>query len=150
MAQRASDPLPEDPSNPLLNSTCFDLLLIELVPMTYRIAADLAAKEDAWLATKRPRSLQARANRQSLQSQSLSATGAVGTTSTAGASKSKKDAAKPPLSEEEKALAGLGIGQVGGTAPGADEEELREAVFYRLDGMGYRVGLGITEKYVCA
>ncbi|KAF2095297.1 transport protein particle component, partial [Rhizodiscina lignyota] len=80
-----------------VSATCFDLLLIELVPMAYRIAADLAAKEEVWLASKR------RTN--------------------------------------------LGVGGIGGTAPGLDEEELRETVFFRLDSIGYRVGLALAERF---
>ena len=30
----------------------------------------------------------------------------------------------------------------------ADEEEVREAMFYRLEGLGYRVGQGLAERYV--
>lgn len=29
-----------------------------------------------------------------------------------------------------------------------DDEELKEAMFYRLEGLGYRVGLGIVERSV--
>jgi hypothetical protein len=29
-----------------------------------------------------------------------------------------------------------------------DEEEEREAVFWRLEGIGYRVGQGLVERYV--
>lgn len=29
-----------------------------------------------------------------------------------------------------------------------DEDEEREAVFFRLEGLGYRVGLGLVERYV--
>lgn len=28
-----------------------------------------------------------------------------------------------------------------------DEDEEREAVFFRLEGLGYRVGLGLVERY---
>jgi len=31
-----------------------------------------------------------------------------------------------------------------------DEEELKEAMFYRLERLGYRVGLGLVERCVCA
>lgn len=34
----------------------------------------------------------------------------------------------------------------GGGAGGLDEEELREAMFYRLEMLGYRVGLGVVER----
>jgi len=41
-------------------------------------------------------------------------------------------------------------GPVGGGGGGAtatvDDEEAREAVFHRLEGLGYRVGLGIVER----
>jgi hypothetical protein len=33
----------------------------------------------------------------------------------------------------------------GGTAT-VDEEEAREAVFHRLENLGYRVGLGVVER----
>lgn len=38
-----------------------------------------------------------------------------------------------------------GAGGIGGTT--LDEEEAREAVFHRLETLGYRVGLGIVERY---
>jgi hypothetical protein len=31
-----------------------------------------------------------------------------------------------------------------------DEDEERDAVFYRLEMLGYRVGQGLVERYVCA
>lgn len=135
----ASAPGPQDPTvdvpGAYVATTVLDLLLIELVPMAYRIAADLAAKEEAWLATKR-RSL--KPNRNSLQS----------ATTNAGAGSVQAPKTGPlgvPNAGPE--MASLGIGGIGGTAPGVDEEELRETVFYRLEHIGYRVGLGITEKF---
>ncbi|KAI9810960.1 MAG: Trafficking protein particle complex subunit 33 [Pycnora praestabilis] len=65
-----------DPHATFLNSTCLDLLLIELVPMAYRIADELS------------------------------------------------------MSGEK-----------------LDDEERREAVFYRLDMLGYRVGQGLVERF---
>lgn len=130
---------PQDPSVDIpgayVATTVFDLLLVELVPMTYRIAADLAAKEEAWLASKR-RSL--KPNRNSLQSATTNAAGEP-------LQASKPGAIGVPNAGPE--MAGLGVGGIGGTAPGADEEELRETVFYRLELIGYRVGVGITEKF---
>jgi trafficking protein particle complex subunit 6 len=74
-------PLPpynaSDPHATFLNSSCLDLLLIELVPMAYRIANEFN------------------------------------------------------LSDEK-----------------LDDEEEREAVFYRLDMLGYRVGQGLAERCV--
>ena len=50
---------------------------------------------------------------------------------------------------------GLGAGGVGGNegeeedgAGELDEEAYRDAVSFRLDGLGYRVGQGLSERYV--
>ncbi|KAJ4363298.1 hypothetical protein N0V95_001071 [Ascochyta clinopodiicola] len=103
-----------DPTFSLLNSTCLDLLLIELVPMAYRITADLALREEEWTGASTTK-----ANRLSSQSNDASSTAAGAAAGTIGA---------------------------GGTAT-VDEEESREAVFHRLESLGYRVGLGIVERF---
>lgn len=76
-------PLPpynaSDPQATFLNSSCFDLLLIEMVPFAYRLAQQLTVERSG-------------ANTQ------------------------------------------------------VDEEEQREAVFRRLDALGYRVGQGLVER----
>ncbi|KAI8941038.1 hypothetical protein NX059_002282 [Plenodomus lindquistii] len=110
-----------DPTFSLLNTTCLDLLLIELVPMAYRITADLAAREDEWIHGS---SSGARPKRNSATSNDASSTTAA--TSRGGV--------------------GTDGGPVGGTAT-VDEEEAREAVFHRLEGLGYRVGLGVVERF---
>lgn len=104
-----------DPTFSLLNSTCLDLLLIELVPMAYRITADLASREEEFL---RPSSSRKQNNRLSGTSNDAnSGTGAGGP-----------------------------VGGGGGATATVDDEEAREAVFHRLEGLGYRVGLGIVER----
>ena len=90
-----------DPHATFLNSSCFDFLQIELVPLAYRMAAEVSAQEQAWL--NGSQKLEGQAKRES------------GVTSAAGVA-------------------------------GQDEEELRESVFYRLESLGYRVGLGIVER----
>lgn len=99
-----------DPTATLVNISCLDFLLIELVPMAYRITADLALREEEWL---------------------------HGSSST-----------KPTHSDNDAGstvgLSGAGGGGGGGTV---DEEEAREAVFHRLESLGYRVGLGVVERY---
>jgi hypothetical protein len=96
-----------DPTSTLVATSALDLLLIELVPMAYRITTDLAAREDAYLhGTKRP-----------LSSDTTRGGREVGREGTATA-----------------------------TATVVDEEEAREAVFHRLENLGYRVGLGIVER----
>jgi hypothetical protein len=105
-----------DPTFSLVNTSCLDLLLIELVPMAYRITADLALREEEW--TKGSTS-NTKANR-------LSGTSNDGTSGAGGSG---------------------GGGPVGGAGT-IDEEESREAVFHRLESLGYRVGLGVVERYV--
>lgn len=77
-------PLPpfnaSDPSATFLNSSCLDLLMIELVPMAYRVVREVEL---------------------------------------------------PSLS----------------SAPQEPDEE-RDAVFFRLESLGYRVGQGLVERYV--
>jgi len=104
---------PNDPTYTLLNSTTLDLLLIELVPLAYRITADLAHREEEFL---RPTSsARKQGNRMSGTSNDTGAGGPVG-------------------------------GGGGGATATVDDEEAREAVFHRLEGLGYRVGLGIVER----
>ena len=112
-------PTPTDPSQPapyndptatFVNISTLDFLLIELVPMAYRIATDLAAREEEWIRN-----------------------------SGSGAS------AKGGVSDDAS-TSGVQAGTgVGGTH--MDEEEAREAVFHRLEALGYRVGLGVAERY---
>ncbi|KAF2012533.1 transport protein particle component, partial [Aaosphaeria arxii CBS 175.79] len=94
-----------DPTSTLVNASTLDFLLIELVPLAYRITEDLARREEHWLLDSGD-----------------SASSAVGTTG-AGA----KDTATATVV--------------------VDEEEAREAVFHRLETLGYRVGLGVVERF---
>jgi hypothetical protein len=99
-------PLPpfnaSDPSATFLNSSCLDLLMIELVPMAYRIVNEVDGdaaqiqRDDASLSVKGP------------------------------------------------------AGGVNGSVNGKkmDEDEERDAVFFRLEMLGYRVGQGLVERYV--
>jgi len=101
----------DDPNAPLVAASCFEFLLIELVPMSYRIAAELAAREEEWLGQK-PRKLP-----------------------------------KEGEDGDSELTKGFGIGGIGGSISGRDEEETREAVFWRLDRLGYRVGQGLVERF---
>ncbi|KAI1821771.1 BET3 family protein [Xylaria intraflava] len=101
-------PLPpynaSDPTATFVGTSCFDFLLIELVPMAYRITNKL---EDA--------------NDGKINEATGSINTSVGATSTAPTTTGRK-------------------GKL-------DEDEEREAVFYRLEGLGYRVGLGLVERF---
>lgn len=90
-----------DPTATFLSASCLDFLLIELVPMAYRVTNEL---EEA------------------------SASSATATTT----SDKDKDAAPAPAPPRAA----------------MDEEEERDAVFYRLETLGYRVGQGLVERYV--
>ncbi|KAI8966868.1 transport protein particle component [Daldinia sp. FL1419] len=93
-------PLPpfnaSDPSASFLSTSCLDFLMIELVPMAYRVANELDAPD-------------------------------AGT-------------AADSAGEDGAAVAGEAQGKL-------DEDEERDAVFFRLDGLGYRVGLGLVERF---
>ncbi|ROV98930.1 hypothetical protein VSDG_03657 [Cytospora chrysosperma] len=93
-----------DPHATFLNSSCFDFLLIEIVPMAYRVTNELEAAE--------------------------AANTSDGVSSAAGT-----------------ATAGSLVAGAGGPRRVLDEEEERDAVFYRLETLGYRVGQGLVERF---
>jgi len=99
--------------------------------MAYRIAAEVAAREDEWLAGGRS-DLHEEENRASKKKEG------------------KKDLRinGKEMDRDAVLMKGFGIGGIGGAVDGRDEEETREAVFYKLDGLGYRVGLGLVERSV--
>lgn len=94
--------------------------------MAYRITADLAAREEEWIHGSAHKARQNRLSANSADASSTAA-GAGGPVGAVGESKA---------------------GTLGGAAPTVDEEEAREAVFHRLESLGYRVGLGVVERYV--
>lgn len=87
-----------DPTATFLSASCLDFLLIELVPMAYRVTNELEASASS---------------------------------SAQGTSSAEKDV--PTTTAPRAAM---------------DEEEERDAVFYRLETLGYRVGQGLVERYV--
>lgn len=101
-----------DPSARFLSSSCLDFLLIELVPMAYRVTHEVDATAAATSGVVVP----------------------------------------------EPAAAGAGAGEAGaagnrasvvsGTMTAMDEDEERDAVFFRLERLGYRVGQGLVERFV--
>ncbi|PSS10541.1 hypothetical protein M430DRAFT_53104 [Amorphotheca resinae ATCC 22711] len=98
-------PLPpynsSDPSATFLNASCWDLLMIEIVPMAYRLTSSSSSSSPS----PRPSSLPP------------------------PSSTTSHPAPNPPHEVE------------------IDEEETRDAVFYRLDMLGYRVGQGLVERF---
>ncbi|KAL2155889.1 hypothetical protein VTH82DRAFT_631 [Thermothelomyces myriococcoides] len=109
-----------DPSARFLSASCLDFLLIELVPMAYRVTNELgaAAREQEGKALL----LQEGTN-------GSSTNGAAATDGTG-------------------ATGGGGAGAKTGTETAVmDEQEEREAVFWRLERIGYRVGQGLVERF---
>lgn len=95
-----------DPSANFLSSSCLDFLLIELVPMAYRVTHE----------------------RDAVASDSNSTPTDVASTS--------------------HAVSSNAAGIMAGTATRKDEEEDMDAVHYRLEMLGYRVGQGLVERCV--
>ena len=109
-----------DPNASFLSSSCLDFLLIELVPMAYRVTNELeAAAEET--------------SRSGAQDE------AAATTST-----------KAPAVALAAAAPSVSSTTAGGTGTAdsrkMDEDEERDAVFYRLESLGYRVGQGLVER----
>ncbi|KAI0554211.1 BET3 family protein [Xylaria curta] len=111
-------PLPpynaSDPTATFMGTSCLDFLLIELVPMAYRLTNELEGASDG--------------DNTGSGSKSAEETGSV---STSAGTISTAPGASSATGRKSK----------------LDEDEEREAVFFRLEGLGYRVGLGLVERF---
>ncbi|KAF2457112.1 transport protein particle component [Lineolata rhizophorae] len=130
-----------DPSSAHVSLSCLDFLLIELVPMAQRLAEELAKREEEWMRGTSGVTAGSESKRRSgdtMVSTGMRTPRDSGSTAAAGGS-----------SSGAAATAGSGTvgGAVSGTGIAADDDEVREAVFYRLEMLGYRVGLGIAERF---
>ncbi|KAI5201863.1 transport protein particle component [Aureobasidium subglaciale] len=125
-------------SDPKVAASALDFLLIELVPLAQRIAADLHARDTALLSQRLDRDMTLNV-------------------STAAVSGTKRQSVKSEAGRAEGSLAGTTgrseAAREGGPQEDEDEDEdeeeadqRREDVLYRLDALGYRVGLGLVEK----
>ncbi|KAI0013692.1 transport protein particle component [Xylariaceae sp. FL0662B] len=122
-------PLPpfnaSDPTASFLSTSCLDFLLIELVPMTYRVANELEGEGEG-------------------------ADGAVTAASSAGQGEGEGPVASSGATTNNNNNTATANGS-GGAGTGSrrflDEDEERDAVFFRLEGLGYRVGLGLVERF---
>lgn len=125
-----------DPTARFVASSCLDFLLIELVPMAYRVTnqLDSASPSDS---------------------------------TNGGGDDAQSTATGPPAPAAQRSsvlssgtggglsVGGLGAGLGGGAATGSvngsgrkmDEDEERDAVFARLEALGYRVGQGLVERF---
>ncbi|CZT06017.1 probable trafficking protein particle complex subunit 6B [Rhynchosporium graminicola] len=113
-------PLPpynaSDPSATFLNSSCLDLLMIELVPMAYRVVNEV----DAATLEASDAGIVAKAGHDSVKSSSV-----VSNVRDGGGATAARTGGKGKM----------------------DEDEERDAVFFRLELLGYRVGQGLVERF---
>lgn len=141
-----SRPAPTDttvsPSDPTLAASCLDFLLIELVPLAQRITDQLAAR-DAALREEYKRS-QIFHDQPPPPPPPSSSAAASGTSGSGDGGAGEVKTAATTFTD---------VGSVGGaptdnttTAAGGVDDETRDAVFWRLDGLGYRVGQGLVER----
>ena len=104
-----------DPAATFVSASCLELMMIELVPMAYRMANEVEA--------------------------AAAATAAGPGQTAAGHKEGEKE-------KEEQLLQRRRRESAEGGARTMDEDEERDAVFYRLESLGYRVGQGLVERYV--
>ncbi|MCJ1312770.1 Trafficking protein particle complex subunit 33 [Agyrium rufum] len=105
-----------DPLATFVSSSCLDFLLIELVPMAFRLANELAIP------------------------------GPPGRTTASSATASGGDEGKSEKEGNRNSAGTTSVGGLGGSLSSVDEEERREAAYRRLEMLGYRVGQGLAER----
>ncbi|TKA57860.1 hypothetical protein B0A49_08606 [Cryomyces minteri] len=108
-----------DPTDSYVNVSCLDFLLIELVPLAYRMAEEQARREGEYT---HPRPQPQSAPQNQHQQTKLAAATSDGNVRDSGGGRSDE---------------GTGTGASSGAVGRADEEEIREAVFYRLESLGF-------------
>jgi len=151
------------PTDPTVASSCLDFLLIELVPLAQRITDQLHARDQ----TLRAEYARSQIFHDQPPAASTATTSSTAPTTTAGAGATLTPGG--PANEDGREDGGEGkdstgpappstltdVSSVGGGAmtdttamggAGGLDDETRDAVFWRLDGMGYRVGQGLVER----
>ncbi|GIZ47145.1 hypothetical protein CKM354_001024500 [Cercospora kikuchii] len=164
--------IPEDDIiNPKLNVSCLDFLLIELVPLAQRITDQLHAREQALIEEFRrskifnnsssngssttPSAITQQSQSQSQPTGSLPTVPEITTTSNgAGSGKKTSSEAGAEASTTTTTTTATGTAATSvistsniGGAPLLESSSTREAVFWRLDNLGYRVGQGLVERF---
>lgn len=129
-------PSPTLPTDPTVSASCLDFLLIELVPLAQRITDQLHARDQALREEyKRSQIFHERPAPSTSSAEEAAAAAAAG----GGEAGNKSSAAITDI-------ASVGGAPTDNTAAGGVDEETRDAVFWRLDGLGYRVGQGLVER----
>lgn len=139
-------PLDDDAINPKFAASALDFLLIELIPLAQRITEQLHAREQALIDEyKRSRifhksqpSARKTAASPTTQIQDAKRESGVPSEPAAVASAKESTVAEGDDAETSTVITSLGFPVM--------DEETREGVFFRLDGLGYRVGQGLVER----
>lgn len=134
MSKPQSQPTDDDILNPKVASSCLDFLLIELVPLVQRVTDQLQAREQALIDEyRRSKIFHKSSNRNSVQSTKDGEAGAQSIVLDGDARKQDER-----NGEVEENMTILGFPEV--------KDASRDALYYRLDSIGYRVGQGLVER----
>ncbi|KAK4957295.1 hypothetical protein LTR10_005255 [Elasticomyces elasticus] len=139
MSRPAQAPPEDDPLNPKVSASALDFLLIELVPLAQRITEQLHEREQALVEEyKRSRIFNRTASKTP-----------VGYQQKDGSARDVVDTEGSITTTAVGRMEESGAGESGVTTLGFPvmSEKTRESVFWRLDGMGYRVGQGLVERF---
>lgn len=114
----------DDALNPKFNASTLDFLLIELVPLAQRVTEQILAREQLLIDEYKKSKIFNQQSQHRDSADDAQTNGAVKDTS-------------PAAGQDEK-MTSLGFPAV--------SEETQEGIFWRLDGLGYRVGQGLVER----
>jgi hypothetical protein len=161
------DPQAAAPTDPIVASSCLDFLLIELVPLAQRITDQLHARDQTLRAEyarsqifhDQPPPPAASTLASTTNTSTATTTAGAGATLSAGGEGNEhgredgtegKDSTGPAPASTLTDVSSVGGGAMTDTTAlggaGGLDDETRDAVFWRLDGMGYRVGQGLVER----
>jgi len=126
-----------DPTARFLGASCWDFFLIEMVPMAYRVTNEL---EDHAVAA-------AAAAGDSTGDLKIAAAAASGEQQQQdGPEGGSEDQQQTHQGKGRRPLSELSSGGSGGGSRKMDEDEERDAVWFRLESQGYRVGVALVER----
>ncbi|KAF2718662.1 transport protein particle component [Polychaeton citri CBS 116435] len=152
----STKPQPQyEPTDQLVAASCLDFLLIELVPLAQRITEQLLSRDRALIearkssyifnnsgssANKGPLPLRqqtdaSKEDASSRDSTSVARDSMIASTTGAARTAAAGQSSAEPVSDMDR-LGGL-----------MDDDETRDAAWYRLEQMGYRVGQGLAERF---
>ncbi|KAM3507207.1 hypothetical protein MY11210_007243 [Beauveria gryllotalpidicola] len=125
-----------DPTASFLSSSCLDFLLIELVPLAYRVTQERDGGSDT-------------AAQKGDKRRSAGAGGGGDQDNDDDDDDALPDANDSTVSGRQRASStgAATTGSAGNTRRFDDEDEELDAVHYRLETLGYRVGQGLVERF---